>query len=188
MSRLLDWQREGYPRYHRNRTNLLLHIATAPFFWLGLFLIALAFYEGSGTDLLLGLILLPAVMAIQGRGHKMEQEPPVPFAGPADAFKRIFGEQLINFPRFVFSGGWSSALAKAKREPPPIAMPYGLPPSAVVVHALPSLAAAPTAPATSPAPSAEAPPPLSPSQTTVQAATPQASPAESPTTPGPTPS
>ena len=34
-SQLLRWQWEGYPRYHRSRFNLLLHIAAVPMFLVG---------------------------------------------------------------------------------------------------------------------------------------------------------
>jgi hypothetical protein len=51
--------------------------------------------------------LLPlASIAIQGAGHKIEPNPPLPFAGPGDFVKRIFSEQFYKFPKFVLSGDW----------------------------------------------------------------------------------
>ena len=35
VSELLRWQWEGYPRYHRARVNLLVHIVAVPLFLLG---------------------------------------------------------------------------------------------------------------------------------------------------------
>jgi len=48
--------------------------------------------------------VLLLAMALQGRGHRRESEPPAPFEGWLDAILRIFAEQLITFPRFVLSG------------------------------------------------------------------------------------
>jgi hypothetical protein len=62
-----------------------------------------------GLTALGGLVLLPLAMAAQGRGHRLEKVPPAPFAGPLDVVARIFAEQLITFPRFVLSGGFTRA-------------------------------------------------------------------------------
>ena len=40
VSGLLRWQWSGYPRYHRSRANLLLHIAVVPLFLAGVALLA----------------------------------------------------------------------------------------------------------------------------------------------------
>jgi hypothetical protein len=49
-------------------------------------------------------------VALQGRGHRQEPVPPAPFTGPLNAVSRIFLEQWVTFPRFLFSGGWFRAL------------------------------------------------------------------------------
>jgi hypothetical protein len=107
---LLRWQWEGYPRVHRSRGNLLIHIVAVPLFELGsLGLVTAPFLRswplGAGS---LGAMV--AAMAAQGRGHAQEQVPPEPFTGPANALSRIFLEQWITFPRFVLSGKWLRAL------------------------------------------------------------------------------
>lgn len=110
---LLAWQFASYPIAHRDRRNLAIHIATVPLFQLG----TLAFVVGTlrwvPTAAIAGLATMAIVMALQGRGHKLEQAPPAPFLGPRDVFARIFAEQWINFPRFVLSGGFATAWREA---------------------------------------------------------------------------
>ncbi len=100
---LIEWQWEQYPKAHRDRRNLLIHAATAPLFVAGVLLIVAAPWLGLWA-LVGGAALLPLVMSMQGRGHRLESTAPVPFAGPFDVISRIFVEQLITFPRFVLSG------------------------------------------------------------------------------------
>ena len=115
---LLAWQWAGYPTYHLDRTNLLIHVFTQPIFVLGFFSVLTAPIAGSLIGIvfraLSGAAFMALAMFAQGRGHAKEASPPIPFAGPVDALMRIFGEQLINFPRFVLSGG----LARAWRATP----------------------------------------------------------------------
>ena len=110
ISELLHWQWSGYARYHGSRANLLIHIVVVPLFLLGNIGLVVAVVQRS---LLLGVLSLLAMVvsvALQGRGHRQEQNPPEPFTGPANAVSRIFLEQWVTFPRFVVSGGWSRAL------------------------------------------------------------------------------
>jgi hypothetical protein len=58
----------------------------------------------------IGLACMIVSVALQGRGHKIEETPPEPFTGMGNAFAPIFLEQWITFPRFVLSGSWSRAL------------------------------------------------------------------------------
>lgn len=107
---LLRWQLDGYPEFHRDRTNLLLHIVAVPafvgsFFSLVAQLATMRWAGAAGSAV--GMIV---AFGLQGIGHKREAAPPIPFAGPADAVTRIFAEQLVTFWRFVFSGGWLAAL------------------------------------------------------------------------------
>lgn len=106
--RLLQWQWQVYPPAHRDRRNLAIHLATAPLFQIGtLALLA--------SPLIGAIWALPAVGAMatalvaQGRGHRLESEPPAPFLGPADLIARFFAEQFVTFPRFVLSGEFSRA-------------------------------------------------------------------------------
>lgn len=107
---LLSWQYQGYPEFHRDRTNLLLHIVAVPAFvisfaWLVWGAIALHW-----APLAAGLLGMVVSFLVQGVGHQREVTPSIPFAGPGDAMSRILTEQFVTFPRFVFSGGFGRAL------------------------------------------------------------------------------
>lgn len=104
---LLAWQLALYPRNHRNRLNLVLHVLTVPLFWAGT--IALAFAWRAPWLAAVGPVAMILAVVAQGRGHAREIEPPVPFAGPADVAARIFVEQWITFPRWVLRGGLAEA-------------------------------------------------------------------------------
>lgn len=114
-SELLRWQWEGYPRYHRSRFNLLLHIVLVPLFLLSTLAFLRAILQHTWLAALLALGGMLLSIALQGRGHRHEPVPPEPFAGPGDAISRIFLEQWITFPRFVLSGGWLRALRDSNR-------------------------------------------------------------------------
>jgi uncharacterized membrane protein YGL010W len=110
---LLRWQMEGYPTFHRSRTNLLIHIVAVPAFQAAV--VGLFWSLVNAAWLQAGVALALAVVAfgLQGFGHKREAEPPARFDGPGDAVSRILAEQFITFPRFVLSGGWFHALRSA---------------------------------------------------------------------------
>jgi hypothetical protein len=110
---LLRWQWNLYPNNHRNRATLLVHAITNPMFLAGN--VALATAPFSGWWLApAGLVGTVLAIALQGRTHKVESVPPEPFLGPADAVKRIFAEQWITWPRYLFSGGFARAWRDAK--------------------------------------------------------------------------
>ena len=67
--------------------------------------------------MLAGLVAMAVAMALQGKGHRLEQEPPARFRSPLDVIARIFAEQLVTFPRFVLSGGFARAWREAGRAP-----------------------------------------------------------------------
>ena len=119
---LLTWQWSLYPDGHRNRRNLLLHITTVPVFLAGTLLVLAAPLVSLWTAPL-GLVAMAGAMGAQGRGHRREETPPVPFAGPADVLARIFLEQWVTFPRFVLSGGfaraWRATVSGAATAPAP---------------------------------------------------------------------
>jgi amino acid permease len=106
---LLRWQWEGYPRYHRTRQNLLLHIIVVPLFWLGTLLLVQGLRHPFWTLMLTGLVLMAVSLVAQGLGHRIEPNPPEPFTSRGQAIARLLSEQWITFPRFVFSGGWARA-------------------------------------------------------------------------------
>ncbi|WP_114974201.1 Mpo1-like protein [Rhodoferax ferrireducens] len=106
---LLKWQWSGYAQYHGSRANLLLHIAVVPVFLAGNVGLLIALTAHSVPWGLLSLLAMVVSVALQGRGHKQETNPPAPFTGAGNALARIFLEQWITFPRFVLSGGWLHA-------------------------------------------------------------------------------
>lgn len=106
---LLSWQWQAYPVGHRDRRNLLLHLATAPVFIAGVVAVLAGPVLATGWLSLAGLGAMIVAVAVQGRGHRRETTAPIPFTGPGDAVTRLLAEQLVNFPRFVVSGGWSRA-------------------------------------------------------------------------------
>ena len=106
---LLQWQWQGYPRFHRTRRNLLIHIVAVPVFLLGNVFILLSVFRGEWLAAVAALAVTAVAFSVQGLGHKGEPEPAIPFSGPLNAVTRIFAEQWITFPRFVLSGGWLRA-------------------------------------------------------------------------------
>jgi len=108
---LLAWQWEGYARYHQSRANLLMHIVLVPLFLAGNVALVVGAIRLDWIEAVAGFALMAISMALQGRGHKIEPVPPVPFSSAGNAIARIFLEQWITFPRFVLSGGWSRALS-----------------------------------------------------------------------------
>jgi hypothetical protein len=108
-SELLRWQWQGYPRYHRSRVNLLMHIVVVPAFLLGNVALIAALWQGSWILGGFGVAATVASIVLQGAGHRREPVPPEPFRGPVNAVSRIVCEQWITFPRFVASGGWLRA-------------------------------------------------------------------------------
>ena len=110
---LLAWQLEGYPRNHTDRRNLIIHVVTVPIFWAGtvaLLASPLAWWLAPA-----GLVAAVLAIALQGRGHRLEPQAPIPFRGPGDAIARLLVEQWITFPRFVLGGGLARALRARDR-------------------------------------------------------------------------
>jgi uncharacterized membrane protein YGL010W len=110
---LLSWQYQGYPEFHRNRTNLLLHLVAVPAFVLSFAWLAVSTVTLHWTQMAAGSLGMVVSFLVQGVGHRREAAPPIPFAGPGDAVSRILTEQFVTFPRFVFSGGFGRALKAA---------------------------------------------------------------------------
>ncbi len=109
---LLAWQFENYPKGHRNRRNLALHAATAPLFIAGTCAVVLAPFASTWfLAFAVPAVVLPLV--VQGRGHRLEANPPSPFQGPGDFAARLFVEQWVTFPRYVSSGGFARAWREA---------------------------------------------------------------------------
>jgi len=113
VAELLRWQWEGYPRYHRTRFNLLLHIVVVPLFLAGNIALVVAAVQAAWLAAAGGAAAMVVSVGLQGRGHRQEPTPPEPFTGPVNAVSRIFLEQWVTFPRFVLSGGWRRTLRQA---------------------------------------------------------------------------
>lgn len=113
VSQLLRWQWGGYSRYHRSRTNLLLHIVVVPLFLVGNVALLVALVQRSWLTAVIAIAVMFVSVALQSRGHRSESVPPEPFTSPTNAVSRIFCEQWVTFPRFVFSGGWLRAMRAA---------------------------------------------------------------------------
>ncbi|HVP60760.1 MAG TPA: terminase [Myxococcaceae bacterium] len=105
---LLEWQWSLYPAGHRDRRNLLVHALTVPVFQVGTVALATAPFL-SGWLAALGFGAMAGAMVMQGRTHRREQTPPVPFRGPGDVVARILAEQWLTFPRYVASGAFGRA-------------------------------------------------------------------------------
>jgi len=114
-SGLLAWQWEGYARYHQSRANLLLHIVLVPLFLAGNVALIVGLVRLDWIEAVVGFACMAVSMVLQGRGHRGEENPPVPFSGSANALSRIFLEQWITFPRFVLTGGWWRALRRLQQ-------------------------------------------------------------------------
>jgi len=113
-SEIIEWQWQGYTKYHQSRVNLWLHIFAVPVFIVGTFsLFASLIYLK--PFLVIGSVAMMAVsMAVQGFGHNKEEFPAVPFSGAKNALTRILLEQLYTFPKFVISGQFYTALQKSQ--------------------------------------------------------------------------
>ena len=115
LARLLEWQWQGYPRYHGSRTNLLIHIVAVPLFQLATLALLGAALGRSLTGIAVAIAAMLVALVLQGRGHRREAEAPTPFDGAADFVSRFVGEQWVTFPRFVRSGAWHANLQRARR-------------------------------------------------------------------------
>jgi hypothetical protein len=107
--KLLAWQWSDYPDYHRSRTNLAIHIVAVPLFLFGNVWFLVALVSRTPMPMVLALLLTVGSLVAQGKGHDLEEKPPVPFTGPGNAIARLMLEQWVTFPRFVATGGWARA-------------------------------------------------------------------------------
>jgi hypothetical protein len=110
---LFRWQWDGYPRFHQSRANLVLHVLVVPLFLAENILLVLALARAWWLTALISFVAMAVSIALQGHGHGQESVPPEPFTGRLNAVTRIFLEQWITFPLFVFSGGWLKAMRNA---------------------------------------------------------------------------
>ena len=114
VQQFLRWQWADYAAKHRSRTNLLIHIVAVPLFQISTLLLLYGAWQRASGVVGVSVACLVASLVMQGRGHRLEVEPPTPFGGAGDAIRRIVTEQWITFPRFVLSGGWYHNLRMTK--------------------------------------------------------------------------
>jgi len=60
----------------------------------------------SPVAVVLSAAAMLASVALQVRGHKLEQSQPRPFKSRFDFVRRVLAEQFFTFPRFVLTGRW----------------------------------------------------------------------------------
>lgn len=111
---VLAWQWSTYAANHREKVNLVIHLATVPLFHLGLAAVVLGAFVGA-PFIVGGLVAMVLALGAQAVGHRREATAPVPFRGPSDAVVRLVAEQLVTFPRFVGTGAFDRAWAAARR-------------------------------------------------------------------------
>jgi hypothetical protein len=115
LGKIVSAQIADYPRVHRSRNNLKIHIMAVPMFWAGFIALAIGAATLTLSAALIGALLLLLSAALQGWGHKIEAEPPAPFASPFEGVIRLTTENLYVFPRYVLSGGWGRAWREAAK-------------------------------------------------------------------------
>jgi uncharacterized membrane protein YGL010W len=98
-----------YPRVHRARANLVVHLLAIPMFPLGLGCIGFGIVTHAWLSSAIGIACVVISVALQGWGHAMERERPQPFSGPFNFLLRLTTESLVVFPRYVGTGGWRHA-------------------------------------------------------------------------------
>ena len=117
ISELLRWQYSGYEKFHRSRANLLIHIFAVPMVLISNVALIMGFFRHRWLSVAINLALIAIFVALQSLGHRREAHPPEPFTGAKNAMTRLFLEQWITFPRFVFSGGWWRGLRRSQDTP-----------------------------------------------------------------------
>jgi hypothetical protein len=111
---VLRRQWEGYPLYHASRFNLVLHLVAVPVFLAANVAAVICLAHGTWGGAAVSLATMVLSVAAQGRGHRKEANPAIPFRGPVDAVARLLLEQWVSFPRFVLSGLWFRAYRVAR--------------------------------------------------------------------------
>ena len=114
VQQFLRWQWSDYSGKHRSRANLLIHIVAVPLVQVGTLLMVYGALQRAAAVVGASVACVVVSLAVQGRGHRLEAEPPAPFGGAGDFIRRVAAEQWVTFPRFVLSGGWYRNLKATK--------------------------------------------------------------------------
>jgi Protein of unknown function (DUF962) len=108
---VLNEQWRDYADRHRNKVNLLIHIATVPLVWIaalqlfgGLMLMLIG--VGGLKMWIYAAILIALALFAQAQGNGMEAVKPRPVSDPKAFALNALAEQFVTFPRFVLSGDW----------------------------------------------------------------------------------
>jgi hypothetical protein len=109
----IDWS--DYLRVHTDRANLVIHLVAVPLFLMSFLAFCQRIVAGDVSSAGIALLAALVAMALQGRGHKIENNPPRPFSGPFNFLRRWFTEQFFVFPMFVLTGRWWRQYSQADR-------------------------------------------------------------------------
>ena len=107
-SSLLHRQWQSYAETHSDKANLAVHAVAVPVFMAGTCVMLASPWHGVWWTVV-GVGMMVAAMAVQGRAHRHEGRAPAPFRGAVDVVSRILTEQWITFPRYVLSGAFGVA-------------------------------------------------------------------------------
>jgi hypothetical protein len=97
----LEMTIKEYASVHQHWGNILIHVLSAPFFMAGTLIGSLKFLSGDWLGVIASIIVVVMAFALQGIGHKLEENAPLPFKGPLDMIRRIFAEQFYRFWIFL---------------------------------------------------------------------------------------
>lgn len=92
---------KDYASVHQHWGNILMHVLSAPFFMAGTLIGTLKLLSGDWLGVVASFIVVVMAFALQGIGHKLEENPAPPFVGPLDMIRRIFAEQFYRFWVFL---------------------------------------------------------------------------------------
>ncbi|HEY0393773.1 MAG TPA: Mpo1-like protein [Candidatus Elarobacter sp.] len=76
-----------YPRVHADRRNLMIHVVAVPVFDVAILGAVASLAMRSWVGAVAGVAVAAAAFAAEGRGHGLEAERPIPFAGPVNAWR-----------------------------------------------------------------------------------------------------
>ncbi len=94
----------------------MIHIVAVPFFIFGVLSLILSLLTFSLIGIVSSFLTVALAFGVQGFGHSKEKIAAEPFASPKQAIIRIFLEQFITFPKFVFTGGWYASFVANNQE------------------------------------------------------------------------
>jgi hypothetical protein len=92
---------KDYAGVHQHWGNILIHVLSVPFFMAGTLIGSLKLLSGDWLGVTASIIVAVMAFALQGIGHKLEENAPLPFKGPLDMIRRIFAEQFYRFWIFL---------------------------------------------------------------------------------------